>query len=65
MIELTLPDMSCGHCASTVTKTCQSVDPAAKVEVDLVHKKVKIDSAEDRKDFAEALSDAGYPARGD
>lgn len=61
MIELNLPDMSCGHCASTVTQTCKLVDPAAKVEVDLEGKKVKIQSSEDRKGFEEALSEAGYP----
>jgi copper chaperone len=61
MIEMTLPDMSCGHCASTVTQTCKLVDPAAKVEVDISAKTVKIESAEERSDFAEALTDAGYP----
>ena len=61
MIELTLPDMSCGHCASTVTQTCKLVDPSAKVEVDINAKTVKIESAEDQTDFAEALADAGYP----
>lgn len=61
MIEMTLPDMSCGHCASTVTQTCKLVDPAAKVEVDINAKTVKIESAEERSDFAEALKDAGYP----
>jgi copper chaperone len=61
MIELNLPDMTCGHCASTVAKTVAFVDPAAKVEVDLDNKKVRIQSTEQRQDFAEALTDAGYP----
>lgn len=61
MIELKLPDMSCGHCASTVTQTCKLVDPVAKVEVDLSAKQVKIESNEDRQEFAEALTEAGYP----
>lgn len=61
MIELNLPDMSCGHCASTVAQTCKLVDPAAKVQVDMDRKQVTIDSAEDRKDFEEALREAGYP----
>ena len=61
MIEMTLPDMSCGHCASTVTQACKAVDPAAQVEVDLGSKKVRIESAEDRQDFTEALTEAGYP----
>ena len=61
MLEFSLPDMSCGHCASTVTQTCKLVDPDAKVEVDLGAKKVKVESAESRQDFADALAEAGYP----
>ena len=61
MIEMTLPDISCGHCASAVAKTCKLVDPKAKVEVDVGTRTVKIDSSEGRADFAEALSEAGYP----
>ena len=61
MIELNLPDMTCGHCASTVTQTCELVDSTAKVEVDLNTKLVKISSKEDRNDFVEALTKAGYP----
>ncbi|MDP1742566.1 MAG: heavy-metal-associated domain-containing protein [Polaromonas sp.] len=61
MIEFNLPDMTCGHCASTVAQTCKLVDPAAKVEVDLSVHQVKISSNEDRADFAEALAEAGYP----
>lgn len=61
MTELNLPDMTCGHCASTVTQTCKLVDPSAKVEVDISTKQVKITSNEDRQDFVEALAEAGYP----
>lgn len=61
MIELNLPDMTCGHCASTVAQTVKLVDAQAKVEVDLNTKLVKIQSNEDRAEFAEALTEAGYP----
>ena len=61
MLEFNLPDMSCGLCASTVTKTAKLVDPSAKVDVDLAAKRVKIESTEDRAEFAEALKEAGYP----
>ncbi|PZP90847.1 MAG: copper chaperone [Variovorax paradoxus] len=61
MFEFNLPDMSCGHCASTVTQTCKLVDPAAKVEIDVNAKRVKVESAEGRQDFVEALTEAGYP----
>lgn len=61
MIELNLPDMTCGHCASTVARTCKLVDSSVKVEVDLNTKNVKISSNEDRRDFVDALTEAGYP----
>ena len=44
-IELTLPDMTCGHCVKTVTATAQRLDPAALVKADLSTHRVTIDSA--------------------
>jgi copper chaperone len=61
MLEFNLPDMSCGHCASTVAQTVKFVDSNAKVDVDLNTKKVKVESTEDRSEFVEALTEAGYP----
>lgn len=61
MLEFEVKDMSCGHCAGSVTKAVKLVDPAAKVDVDLANKKVKVESQEDRSLFAKALTDAGYP----
>jgi len=60
-ITFTLPDMSCGHCKSTVTQTVQRIDPAARVEVDLGTKQVRIESRLPPADFARALSEEGYP----
>jgi copper chaperone len=61
MIEFEVKDMSCGHCASVITKTVKLVDPEAKVQVDLGGKKVTVESTEDRTSFAEAITEAGYP----
>lgn len=61
MIEFTLNDMSCGHCASVITKTVKALDSEAKVNIDLAQKKVGIESTEDRATLAEALTEAGYP----
>jgi copper chaperone CopZ len=36
------------------------VDPAAKVQVDLNTQYVKVESAESREEFVEALTEAGY-----
>lgn len=61
MIEFNVESMTCGHCVSIVTKAVKSVDPQAKVEVDLGSHKVRVESNEDRETIAEALTDAGYP----
>ena len=60
MMEFKIEDMSCGHCASVITKTVKALDSQAKVEVDLAQKKVTVDSSEERAVIVEALTDAGY-----
>ncbi|MCP5284650.1 MAG: heavy-metal-associated domain-containing protein [Burkholderiaceae bacterium] len=62
MIELTLPDMTCGHCAKTVTQTVQRLDAAAKVEVDLPTHQVKIATTQPADAVKAALAEEGYPA---
>ena len=61
MYELTVEDMSCGHCVGRVTKSVQAIDKDAKVEVDLPTKKVKIDSSADLDRIVQAIDAAGYP----
>lgn len=61
MYELTVEDMSCGHCVGRVTKSVQALDQDAKVEVDLATKKVKVDSKADLDAIARAIDAAGYP----
>jgi len=60
-IELTLPDMTCGHCAKTVTTTVQQVDPSAQLKIDLPTHKVQIESTQPAQAFAAALTEEGYP----
>ncbi|SFB82841.1 copper chaperone [Polaromonas sp. OV174] len=62
-MEFTIPDMSCGHCASVITKTVKQADPDAQVSIDLASKKVTVQTTEDRETVAEALAEAGYPAQ--
>ncbi len=61
MMEFEVKDMSCGHCAGAVTKAVKSVDPEAKVDIDLATKKVHVETGKDRKSIADALAGAGYP----
>lgn len=61
MIEFKVEDMSCGHCASVITKTVKELDAKATIDVDLASKTVRIESSEDRAALAHALDEAGYP----
>lgn len=61
MHEFQLPGMTCGHCASTVSRTLKLVDPACEVQVDVARRQVRVTSSEDRPALAEALTEAGYP----
>ncbi len=61
MIAYEVNDMTCGHCASTITKAVKAVDRDAKVEVDMATRRVQIESnAADAGELAEAIKDAGY-----
>ena len=63
MIELTLPDMTCGHCVRAVTAAVQQVDAEARVQIDLPTHKLQIESARPAEAFKAVLADEGYPAQ--
>ena len=60
MIELTVNDMTCGHCVTKVAQAMKSVDPDGAYAVDLATKRVRITSALSSADFVAALREAGY-----
>jgi copper chaperone len=60
-VELTLPDMSCGHCVRAVTAAVQRVDPAAQTTIDLPTRLLRIETSRPAQDFVAALADEGYP----
>ena len=61
MITFEVNDMTCNHCAGTITKAVQSVDHAAKVDIDLARHLVSIAPASaDAGALKAAITDAGY-----
>lgn len=62
MIELSVNDMTCGHCVSTVTKAVKALDAGAQVQVDLATKRVSVDGNVSQDEVIAALGEAGYPA---
>jgi copper chaperone len=62
MTTFSVPDMSCGHCVSTITKAIRGLDPAADIKADLAARTVTVESAAAASSIVRALEDAGYPA---
>ena len=60
MYELQVEGMTCGGCVRSVTKSVQSVDGNARVEVDLASKKVRVDTQAGLDAVKAAISEAGY-----
>ena len=60
MLELTLPNMTCGHCVSVVTTAIKQADPRASVEIDFASHRVRVETSEDREIIASAVAKAGY-----
>ena len=60
MIAFEVNDMTCGHCASTITKSLKAADPNAKVTIDIGRHLVIVEpAAADSDDLREAIVDAG------
>ncbi|WP_019142698.1 heavy-metal-associated domain-containing protein [Noviherbaspirillum massiliense] len=62
MYVLQVERMKCGGCAGRVTKAVQAIDNAAKVDVDLANKSVRVDSQANVEAIVSAIATTGYPA---
>mgnify|MGYP003349917562 FL=1 len=60
MIELNVPDMTCNHCAGTITKAVKALDATAKVDISLPDHRVRIDGKASKDDLLRVVADAGY-----
>jgi copper chaperone len=60
MTEFQISDMTCSHCASTITKAVQSLDQSAKIEIDLAAKRVRVESPVGPAKLAAAIRGAGF-----
>ena len=61
MIAFEVKDMSCAHCASTITKAVKEVDRDATVQVDLARYRVEIEPGQSNAEaLRDAIAEAGY-----
>ena len=62
-MQFQIDNMTCGGCAKSVTKAIHSVDPQAKVDIDLPQKRVTVESGANQSAVAAVLEDAGFSPR--
>jgi copper chaperone len=62
-MQFQIDNMACGGCAKSVTKAIHSVDPQAKVEINLTMKRVNVESGADESSVVAVLQDVGFPPR--
>lgn len=61
MLAFEVNDMTCGHCASTITKALKSADRGVKVTIDLPKHLVLVEPTEaDAQQLQDAIAEAGY-----
>ncbi len=59
---LKVSGMSCGHCVRAITRSLQSRDPAAEVQVDLGAGEVRVASRLPLDEMLAAIREEGYAA---
>lgn len=61
MVSFQVDDMTCGHCASTITKALKAADADARVTIDLARHLVVVEpAAAAPEELREAIAEAGY-----
>ncbi|MFO1194835.1 MAG: heavy-metal-associated domain-containing protein [Rhodoferax sp.] len=61
MIRFDIQDMTCGHCASTITRAVRAEDPQARVHIDLAAHRVDVEqTTASAEELRAAIQDAGY-----
>ncbi|MDL2357460.1 MAG: heavy-metal-associated domain-containing protein [Pseudomonadota bacterium] len=61
MLHLSIPAISCGHCARAITDAILALDPHAVVQVDVAARSATVDSSAAPDALIAALSAEGYP----
>ncbi|WP_018184838.1 heavy-metal-associated domain-containing protein [Kaistia granuli] len=61
MFFFTVPNMTCGGCAKSVTRALQSVDADARIETDPPTREVRVQTSANEAALRAVLSEAGYP----
>ena len=58
--KLKVPDIACQGCADAITESLLTLEPDAKVQIDLSTKIVTIETSVSLENIQQAISEAGY-----
>ncbi|APO87381.1 heavy-metal-associated domain-containing protein [Marivivens sp. JLT3646] len=59
-MKFNVPDMSCGHCTSTIEKAIKAADANASVSCDIPARTVSVEGALSTERLTALLREAGY-----
>lgn len=60
MMQLIIPDMTCGHCEKTIRSALSTLPGIERVEIDLQMKSLRIEGQPDPAAVRHAITEAGY-----
>lgn len=63
-LKLTVPNIACNDCAETITEAIRTMEPDAKVDVDVQGKTVTVESAASEETIKQSIVAAGYEIEG-
>jgi copper chaperone len=61
-MDLSIPDMTCGHCKASVTQALLALDPKAEVTVDLPARRASVRTSASAQAVLDALGAIGFEA---
>lgn len=63
MVTFQVNDMTCGHCASAISRAVAAVDKNARMDIRIQQKLVRVASTASVAELAQAIQDVGYTPR--
>lgn len=63
-LKLKVPNIMCADCGETITDSIHTMEPDAKIDVDIQAKTVTVESAASEETIKQAIVAAGYTIEG-
>lgn len=63
-LKLKVPNIMCSGCVETITEAITTMEPDAKVDVDIKAKTVTVEAAASEETIKQAITAAGYTIEG-